>query len=254
MFDNEYTLRSDLKKIPENRRAEYNEAGISDEWLLELLKNGWTPDILSKGYVRCEGDSEVDIPHAIQIQSIYDLGFYETDDEAREQAALDGVALINDIPELEKGVYVDTPENRKICTEALEKNPELRIANILKSASDEYRKSYIEKYGEPDGYKAEDVQQAKKVERAVETFYRRLDEGATMMSNEVAMAMAYLHPEIFPRMLDVFFDEELGIDKDTVKIQDEHPSIGNNKGIRCDITAKTVDGNDVVLEVENKSQ
>ena len=139
-------LIAEVNKIPEKRRKIYQEAGISFDHLLLCAEEGWTADELSKGYAICISNGEYDIPGALQVDRIDCLGFFASIADALNQAELDGVAFINDIDGIEKGVYVDTPENREICKEALLKHPELHIENLLPKMSVEYQKFYTEKY------------------------------------------------------------------------------------------------------------
>ena len=143
-------LDSELEKISPERREEYRKAGIDDGRLKLCLENGWAAEDLAKGYVISVGGCEVDIPDALQVQRIDDLGFYPDDTAASKQAAKDGIKFIHNIPGIERGVYVDTPENRKICRKALAEHPEYRIENILKKhGNEQHWKTYIKKYGNP---------------------------------------------------------------------------------------------------------
>ena len=90
----------------------------------------------------------------------------------------------------------------------------------------------------------------KQIERAVNAYGKVVSDG-TLMNNAVIMGVAYRFPEIFPNMLNTFFGKELGIDPATIRLQEIHPSEHGNKEIFMDIAAKTKDGVDVVLEVEN---
>ena len=73
----------------------------------------------------------------------------------------------------------------------------------------------------------------------------------TLMNNVFVMLMAHRFPEVFPDMLNTFFDEDLGLDGKSIKIQDVYPTDGNDKEIRCDIVGSNKYGDKVVLEVEN---
>ena len=149
----------EVMKIPSKRRKEYEKTGISLDDLMSLVADGWKAEDLAHGYIAVDTGSgtEIDLPHTVQIQTIDRLGFYKSDDEARKQAAIDGVKFINDMSELEKGVYVDTPKNREACATCLQKHPEYRIENVLPKLDKDYRKKYIAAYGNPgetppDGY------------------------------------------------------------------------------------------------------
>lgn len=148
-YEDQREFLREALRIPKERREEYNSKGISLTDLIACVESGWDAEDLTKGYTPAVGGWEYDIPDALQIDRIDMLGYYDTLDEALEQAEKDGVKFINDMPGLEKGLYIDTPENRKICSQALEASPNLRIENILQAASPEYRDAYISKFGDP---------------------------------------------------------------------------------------------------------
>ena len=51
-------------------------------------------------------------------------------DAMRKKMAEIGFKTIDDMPSLEQGFYVDTPENRKVCAQALAEHPEYRVENL----------------------------------------------------------------------------------------------------------------------------
>lgn len=98
---------------------------------------GWSEDQVRKGYemFACYGSDSV-IEGAIIVEEIGDINKFNSDWDACRQAEKDGVKFINDIDGLEKGCYVDTPDNRKHCIEMLEKYPEYRVENLIKNSGD----------------------------------------------------------------------------------------------------------------------
>ena len=70
----------------------------------------------SKGYVFavCQ---EVDAPYicgAIHVERDASSWLYETDEEAARAAERDGAKLLYGIPYVEDGIYLDTPDNRRL--------------------------------------------------------------------------------------------------------------------------------------------
>ena len=157
VLSEELPLYREAQKIPFERRSEYAEAGISMNKLMGCVSEGWDAETLAHGYFEAHTDcgTDIDIPHAVQIQKIDVLGFYLDDDAARSQAQKDGVKLINDMPGLECGVYVDTPKNREACSKCLEEHPEYRIENISKKWPESYMKEYVSRYGEPQPFRGD---------------------------------------------------------------------------------------------------
>lgn len=135
-------------------------AKLTDKNLIKrLMKDyGYSREETIKGYsaFTCY-NSDVVIDGATVVEVIGDLndehdyGFENGDFSACRQAEKDGVKFINDIDGLEKGCYVDTPENREICIKGLQEHPEYRIENWLfnETCSEEYRNAYIETFGNP---------------------------------------------------------------------------------------------------------
>ena len=133
---------------------------LTDEGLIvELMKDyGWSREDTINGYARfdsvcpnmCDVDGAVEI---CRIDDLYcddrfDYGF-DNDFDACRQAEKDGVKFINDMDGLEKGRYVDTPENRRICAAYLAEHPEARIENWFTEVSSDYQKAYVEAFGSP---------------------------------------------------------------------------------------------------------
>lgn len=81
------------------------------------------------------------------IEFCGDSGFWNDFDCCRK-AEKDGIKLINDIPGLEKGRYVDTPKNRELCIHILEADPRYRVENWLKTYT-QFGHAYIREYGDP---------------------------------------------------------------------------------------------------------
>ena len=118
---------------------------------IKSLLNEWGADVVNKGYAPFYASgSEVVINYALHIEAIGDVGAFTCDFEACRQAEKDGLGLkfIDDIDGLEKGFYIDTPENRMLCEKVLAEKPEMRIENWF-NANTDYGKMYIEKFGNP---------------------------------------------------------------------------------------------------------
>lgn len=80
--------------------------------------NEWTVKTCNKGY----GVVDYDGTGMLEIQRIYDIGTFENDEDAAEQAMKDGIELIpiEELPENFDRKYlgwIDTPENRQIIQE-----------------------------------------------------------------------------------------------------------------------------------------
>ena len=136
-------------------------AKLTDEKLIQELMDefGWPRDETINGYVAiridCANDYEID--GAYEIERIDDLFHSDkfdygiTDDwSACRQAENDGVKFINDINGLEKGRYIDTPENRKHCEQYINEHPDVKIDNWLfdDKITDWFRETYIDKFGD----------------------------------------------------------------------------------------------------------
>lgn len=70
----------------------------------------------SKGYVIavCEDADDPYICGALHVERDNSAWIYETDEEAARAAERGGVKLLYGIPYVEDGVYLDTPENRRL--------------------------------------------------------------------------------------------------------------------------------------------
>lgn len=79
---------------------------------------------------------------ATTIFTIPEIGWFETDEEARRQAQEDGHFFIDNLPEVEKGKYLDTPENRKLCKRQVELNPQYAIDAKVRCMSDGQKYTY----------------------------------------------------------------------------------------------------------------
>lgn len=137
-------------------------AKLTDDKLIKELidKYGWTREETINGYgvFYASGSSTVLEDVAVievigDLQSEFDYGFTNGDWSACRQAEADGVKFINDIDGLERGCYIDTPENRAECERQIREFPECRVENWLfkDECSEEYRTLYIEKFGNPLG-------------------------------------------------------------------------------------------------------
>lgn len=92
-----------------------------------------------KGYAIALADgSQFYIPGAEHIERVDELGIYDDDKKASRAAERDGIKLIYGMEGVPDGVYVDTPENRKVIQEGLAKWPEYR------KVAEEYNKGLKE--------------------------------------------------------------------------------------------------------------
>lgn len=127
--------------------------GFDDEDIKGIV-NDWGVDDIERGYTtfRVSG-SDVVVEGALLVEAISEIGRYEDDFDACRQAEKDGVAFINDVDGLEKGCYIDTPENRALCVGMLKEHPEYRIENWLDADSD-FGQKYVALFGNPIKEKA----------------------------------------------------------------------------------------------------
>lgn len=123
---------------------------LTNEEILDLMSDGYSTEEIEKGYglYSCSGSSLI-IENALIVEKVDAVNKFEDDWEACRYAEKDGVKFINDMEHLEKGCYVDTPENRVLCEQGLKEFPEYWIENLMKNNPnseywDEYRK-YCEK-------------------------------------------------------------------------------------------------------------
>lgn len=109
-------------------------------------EEGWSEKDIKNGYaiVECGGGCTV-IDGTLMVEAIGELGMMEGDWEACRMAEKDGIKFINDMDGLEKGCYVDTPENRAHCAMMLKKYPEYRIENLIAKEPDDW-KIYLEHF------------------------------------------------------------------------------------------------------------
>lgn len=141
-----YSIKPEKEKIYGLTKERYNqlaERGVSIQDYIRVFG----VEAINKGYdIFTSYGSEVVIDGALTVEGIDMLNFFESDFDACRQAEEDGVKFINDIDGLEKGCYVDTPENRKHCIEMLKKHPEYRVENWI-DYNDEYGSKYAEYFG-----------------------------------------------------------------------------------------------------------
>jgi len=104
--------------------------------------------VVQKGYMQCRqeyyNESSAVIPKAMHIEHVPQLATFDCVWDACRQAEKDGIIFINDMEGLEKGFYVDTPENRKICADGLKQYPNLRIENWIDIEDGEWGSGYAE--------------------------------------------------------------------------------------------------------------
>ena len=93
----------------------------------------------------CYGSDNV-IEGALIIETIGEVGKFDSDFEACRQAEKDGIKFINDIEGLEKGLYIDTKENRKICLQALKESNKYHIDNLIFNSVKEGNLGYWKRY------------------------------------------------------------------------------------------------------------
>lgn len=132
---------------------------LTDEVLTKKLMEeyGWSKEETINGYgIFACYNSDTCIEGAEVIEAIgelneeFDYGFEFGDFSACRQAEVDGVKFINDIKGLEKGYYIDTPENRKFCSKELLEHPKYRIENwLFKKEFEMYKTLYIKTFGNP---------------------------------------------------------------------------------------------------------
>lgn len=116
--------------------------------IADALEWGWTEQEVKNGYAVFNSGNDEYIEGARYIADIGSLKMYEGTFDACRQAELDGVNFINDMDGLEKGVYIDTPENRKVCDEYILVKPEYCVENMMaKSPDSRHWEKYREHYG-----------------------------------------------------------------------------------------------------------
>lgn len=90
----------------------------NDRNAVRQVVNEWTVETCNKGYNVVDYDGT----GMLEIQRIYDVGAFENDEDAVEQATKDGIKLIpiEELPENFDRKYlgwIDTPENRQVIQE-----------------------------------------------------------------------------------------------------------------------------------------
>lgn len=84
-------------------------------------------DLIKKSYLICVcSGSSFYIPNAEHIERNDELMLVEDDAQAAIEAEKEGVKLIYNMEGVPNQVYIDTPSNRKIIEEMLEKYPEYK--------------------------------------------------------------------------------------------------------------------------------
>ena len=93
----------------------------------------------SKGYVFavCEDPDDPYICGALHVERDDSVWIYETDEEAARAAERDGVKLLYGIPYVEDGVYLDTPENRRLLS-AYSRDMQERISLNKRNSNRDY--------------------------------------------------------------------------------------------------------------------
>ena len=110
----------DYEAVNEIRCEEFNGDWCSLEAFMRDMAE-------TKSYLICVStSSEYYIPNAEHIEKDDEANLVENDSEASVEAEKDGVKLIYNMSGVPNQVYIDTPENRKVIMEALEKYPEYK--------------------------------------------------------------------------------------------------------------------------------
>ena len=137
---NESFIQGLLDTIPVHRKEELEP--VYQEWLKNTREAEKEPEVsesMENPYILGPTDEKGIIPEAIVVQGVDP---FITDFEASRLAEKNGVKFINDIKGLEKGLYIDTPENRKIVERAIAKD---KKGEFL-FRRDETPKYYLEQY------------------------------------------------------------------------------------------------------------
>ena len=95
--------------------------------------------VKSRGYVLavCEDADDPYICGALHVERDDSVWLYETDEEAARAAERDGVKLLYGIPYVEDGVYLDTPENRRLLN-AYSRDMQERISLNKRNSNRDY--------------------------------------------------------------------------------------------------------------------
>lgn len=81
---------------------------------------------------------------AATVLAIPEIGWFDTDEEARRQAREDGYFFIDNLHGIEKGIYLDAPEIRKMCKRQVELNPQYAIEAKIMRMIDGQRYAYYD--------------------------------------------------------------------------------------------------------------
>ena len=94
---------------------------------------------MSKGYVitACQDADDPYICGALHVERDDSSWMYESDDEAARAAERNGVKLLYGIPYVEDGVYLDTPENRRLLN-AYSRDMQQRVSLNRKNFHKDY--------------------------------------------------------------------------------------------------------------------
>lgn len=90
---------------------------ITEAMIKEAVEEGcWSLEDARRGYSIFTSDFGNGASH---IERIDEMGVFESDDEAAEQAERDGIKIIRDMlfSEEHRANYIDTPENRELLKE-----------------------------------------------------------------------------------------------------------------------------------------
>lgn len=107
------------------------ERPVTDDAIKMAKEDEYSDQDIKAGYVESASDSATVLPDTRIIERIDVLDMFDNDFEASRQAELDGFCkFINDMPDVEKGLYVDTPENRAAVAKSLEENPGYTLSSM----------------------------------------------------------------------------------------------------------------------------
>lgn len=103
--------RDDLYKLKVNDSCKRKR--ITPEMIEDVLEGGWCEADAHRGYSVFTSDFG---NGALHIERIDEMGVFESDDDAAEQAERDGIRIIKDMKFSEGHCanYIDTPENREL--------------------------------------------------------------------------------------------------------------------------------------------
>lgn len=127
---------------------------LAEKHSAETLNNGYRVAIYQHPANRLEYyPRHMVIEDAEYVSSIFGIDFssksgFWNDFDCCRKAEKNGIKLINDMPGLEKGRYVDTPKNRELCIHVLETDPRYRVENWLETYT-QFGHAYVKEYGDP---------------------------------------------------------------------------------------------------------